>query len=278
MSLLDSVTSVLLVHAHPDDETIGTGGLIAHLASRGIRITLVTATRGERGEVVAGPLDALAGTPALAEQRELELELAAVTLGVGERFWLGVAPARAPGLPARRYRDSGMDWIRPGLAGPALDSDADALARAPLDDVTADLAAVLQHVQPSLVISYDATGGYGHPDHVRVHDAAVAASRRLAIPYAEILDTPAADAEWFGFEAQHDTLVVALRCHASQLTVDGEYIVHSGGQRDPIRTAVGLRLRQPKTPRENTSGRPVGGLMRSNKTACDRTDGGDAGN
>ena len=243
MSILETVTSVLLVHAHPDDETIGTGGLIAHLASRGIRISLVTATRGERGEVVAGPLSALVGTPALAEERERELERAAVTLGVSERFWLGVAPARAPGLAARRYRDSGMEWIRPGLAGPSSDSDADALARAPLDDVTADLAAVLQHLQPSLVISYDATGGYGHPDHVRVHDAALAASRRLAIPYAEILDTPAADAEWCGFEAQRDTLVAALRCHASQLTVDGEYIVHSGGQRDPIRTAVGLRLR-----------------------------------
>ena len=243
MSILDTVTSVLLVHAHPDDETIGTGGLIAHLSSRGIRISLVTATRGERGEVVAGPLSAFVGTPALAEERERELERAAATLGVSERFWLGVAPARAPGLPARRYRDSGMEWIRPGLAGPAHDSDADALARAPLVDVTADLAAVLQHVRPSLVISYDATGGYGHPDHVRVHDAALAASRKLAIPYAEILDTPEADAEWFGFEAQHDILVAALGCHASQLTVDGEYIVHSGGQRDPIRTAVGLRLR-----------------------------------
>jgi N-acetyl-1-D-myo-inositol-2-amino-2-deoxy-alpha-D-glucopyranoside deacetylase len=243
MSILDTVTSVLLVHAHPDDETIGTGGLIAHLASRGVRISLVTATRGERGEVVAGPLFAFVGTPALAEERERELERAAVTLGVSERFWLGVAPARAPGLATRRYRDSGMEWIRPGLAGPAPDSDADALARAPLDDVTSDLAAVLQHAQPSLVISYDATGGYGHPDHVRVHDAALAASRGLAIPYAEILDTPAADAEWFGFEAQRDTLVAALRCHASQLTVDGEYVVHSGGQRDPIRTAVGLRLR-----------------------------------
>ncbi len=251
MSLLDAVTSVLLVHAHPDDETISTGGLIAYLASRGIRVSLVTATRGERGEVVAGPLSALAGTPDLADERERELERATVALGVTARFWLGEAPARVPGLAPRRYLDSGMEWIRPGLAGPAPDSDTEALARAPLADVTNDIMAVLEHEQPHLVISYDATGGYGHPDHVRVHDAALAASRLLSIPYAEILDAPTADAEWFDLQAQHDTVVAALRCHASQLSVDqlgvdelgvdGDFIVHSGGQRDRIRTAIGLR-------------------------------------
>ncbi|TFD52658.1 GlcNAc-PI de-N-acetylase [Cryobacterium sp. Hh7] len=243
MSILDAVRSVLFVHAHPDDETIGTGGLIAYLASRGIRITLVTATRGERGEVVAGPLAALVGTAALAEERERELERAARTLGINAGVWLGEAPARAPGLAPRHYRDSGMEWIRPGLAGPATDSAADALARAPLTEVTADLVAVLQHVQPSLVISYDRTGGYGHPDHVRVHDAALAASRALAIPYAEILHSPTEDAEWFDLDAHRATVVAALRCHASQLSVDGDFIVHSGGQREPIRPSVGLRLR-----------------------------------
>ena len=243
MNIFHSVTSVLFVHAHPDDETISTGGLIAHLTSRNIRVSLVTATRGERGEVVAGPLSPLAGTIALAQERERELARAAVTLGVDQSFWLGEAPARAPGLPPRRYRDSGMQWIRPGLAGPAPDSETDALARAPLAEVTRDLVAVLQHLRPDLVISYDATGGYGHPDHVRVHDAALAASRSLTIRYAEILDTPAADAEWFDLDAERDTVVAALRCHASQLTVHGDDIVHSGGQRDAIRTAIGLRLR-----------------------------------
>jgi len=247
MSILDSVTSVLLVHAHPDDETISTGGLIAYLTSRGTRIGLVTATRGERGEVVAGPLSALVGSPALAEERERELERAARTLGVNEGFWLGEGPARTAGLPPRRYRDSGMEWIRPGLAGPAPDSDTDALALAPVAEVTADLLAVLQHVQPDLVISYDQTGGYGHPDHVRVHDAALAASRTLTIPYAEVVETRDTAAEWFDLEPYRDTVTAALRCHASQLSVDGEYIVHSGGQREPIRTAVGLRLREPGT-------------------------------
>ncbi|TFD86791.1 PIG-L deacetylase family protein [Cryobacterium serini] len=252
MSILDSVTSVLFVHAHPDDETIGTGGLIAELASRGIRITLVTATRGERGEVVAGPLSALAETAALAQEREHELQRAARILGINEGFWLGEAPARASGLPERRYRDSGMEWIRPGVAGPAPDSQADAFARAPLDEVTADLVAVLQHVHPSLVISYDRTGGYGHPDHVRVHDAALSASRSLAIPYAEIIHSPEADAEWFELDSQLGPVVAALRCHASQLTVDGDFIVHSGGQRDPIRSSIGLRLLYAPSPKSRT--------------------------
>jgi N-acetyl-1-D-myo-inositol-2-amino-2-deoxy-alpha-D-glucopyranoside deacetylase len=242
MSILDSVTSVLLVHAHPDDETISTGGLIAHLAGLGIRVGLVTATRGERGEVVAGPLSALAGTAALSEQRERELERAARTLGVTESFWLGYTPARAPGLAPRCYRDSGMEWIRPGLAGPAADSDAEALARAPLAEVTADVVAVLRYAQPSLVISYDRTGGYGHPDHVRTHDATLAASRALMLPYAEILDSPAADVDWFDLESYHDAVTAALRCHASQLTVDGDFLVHSGGQREPIRPSMGLRV------------------------------------
>jgi N-acetyl-1-D-myo-inositol-2-amino-2-deoxy-alpha-D-glucopyranoside deacetylase len=233
---------VLFVHAHPDDETISTGALIAYLASRGIRVSLVTATRGERGEVVPGPLSALLGTPALAEERERELERAVFALGVDEGFWLGEAPARVAGLPPRRYRDSGMQWTRPGLAGPAADSEADALARAPLTEVTNDLVAVLQHFSPSLVISYDQTGGYGHPDHVRVHDAALAASRYVGIRFAEIVETRTADAEWFDLETQRDTVMAALRCHASQLTVAGDTIVHSGGQRDPIRTAIGLRL------------------------------------
>ena len=243
MNLLDSVTSVLLVHAHPDDETIGTGGLIAHLASRGIRVTLLTATRGERGDVVSGPLAALAGTAALAEERERELQRATRILGVEQAFWLGEAPARAPALPPRRYLDSGMEWIRPGLAGPSADSDAEALARSPIDEVTDDIVALLTFAPPDLVISYDRTGGYGHPDHVRVHDAALAASIKRSLPYAEIVHAPAPGAQWYELEAFRGTVTAALHCHASQVTVDGDFLVHSGGQRDRIRASVGLRRR-----------------------------------
>lgn len=242
MSLLDGQRSVLFVHAHPDDETISTGALIAECVARGSRVFLLTCSRGERGEVVAGPLTALAGTAELAEEREHELERATGILGITEKFWLGEPPARAAGLPPRRYRDSGMVWIRPGLAGPADDAAEDALSVAPLAEVAADIAALILRLRPSLVVSYDDGGGYGHPDHVRAHDAARLASQTTGTAFAEVLETPAADGEWFDLP-QHLTVVTdALRAHASQLTVHGTEIVHSGGQREAITTSAGLRL------------------------------------
>ncbi|MFO7689828.1 MAG: PIG-L family deacetylase, partial [Cryobacterium sp.] len=101
--VLTGVTSVLFVHAHPDDETITTGALLSDLVARGVRVWLLTATRGERGEVVSGPLSALAGTTALAAERERELQCATAALGVTERFWLGDRPARALHRTPRRY-------------------------------------------------------------------------------------------------------------------------------------------------------------------------------
>jgi N-acetyl-1-D-myo-inositol-2-amino-2-deoxy-alpha-D-glucopyranoside deacetylase len=240
-SILTGVTSVLFAHAHPDDETLTSGGLIAELVSRGIRVTLLTASRGERGEVVAGALPQISGADALTRERERELAGAVSTLGIAAHHWLGEAPARAVGLDPRRYRDSGMSWIGPGLAGPAADASADSLWLASLVEVTADVAALIARVQPSLVISYDSEGGYGHPDHVRVRDAALAASVASGTPFAELVHIPAPDVEWFELEHQRDTVVAALRFHASQLTVDGTDVVHSGGQREPIITSVGLR-------------------------------------
>lgn len=240
-SILTGVTSVLFAHAHPDDETLTSGGLIAELASRGIRVTLLTASRGERGEVVAGALPQISGADALTRERERELAGAVSTLGIAARHWLGEVPARAVGLDPRRYRDSGMSWIGPGLAGPAADASADSLWLASLVEVTADVAALIARVQPSLVISYDSEGGYGHPDHVRMRDAALAASVASGTPFAELVHVPAPDVEWFELEHQRDTVVAALRFHASQLTVDATDVVHSGGQREPIITSVGLR-------------------------------------
>ncbi|MFC5928702.1 GlcNAc-PI de-N-acetylase [Cryobacterium melibiosiphilum] len=239
-SILDGCCSALFVHAHPDDETISTGALIAELVARGIRVTLLTATRGERGEVVAGPLTGLEGTVELAAERERELQRATDALGIAERFWLGEIPAQEPSRSPRRYRDSGMEWIRPGLAGPANDVDEDALVRAPLVEVVTDVAALMRHVEPDLVISYDNGGGYGHPDHVRVHEAAVQASAECRIRFAEIASTPGARVEWFELEEHRATVTAALRQHASQLTVDGTEIVHSGGQRETITTSIGL--------------------------------------
>ena len=242
MSILDGLASVLFVHAHPDDETISTGALIAELVARGVRVSLLTASRGERGEVVPGALSGLEGTEALSAAREQELQCATDALGIAKQFWLGTPPARAAGLAPRIYRDSGMQWIRPGVAGPAADSGEEALTTAPLAEVAKDVAALIEQLKPALVISYDDEGGYGHPDHVRVHEATIAACRVQGVPFAEILHAPVTDTEWYSLDNRLDTVTRALRCHASQLTVDGTHIVHSGGQRESIVTSVGLRI------------------------------------
>ena len=239
--MLRGARSVLFVHAHPDDETIGTGALMSELAARGVRVCLLTATRGERGEVVPGALSDLEGTSALADQRERELRGATTALGVTERFWLGDRLARAADREPRRYRDSGMVWVQAGLAGPAPDAAADALAVASLTEVARDVAALIAQLQPELVVSYDHGGGYGHPDHVRTREAALAASRDSGTPFAEIVDGPGPGTDWYDFPGRLATVTAALRCHATQLSVHGEFIVHSGGQRERIRTAVGLR-------------------------------------
>jgi N-acetyl-1-D-myo-inositol-2-amino-2-deoxy-alpha-D-glucopyranoside deacetylase len=240
--------TVLFAHAHPDDETLASGALIAELVDRGARVVLVTATRGERGEVVDGPLRSLAGTSALASHRESELAAACRALGVAEHFWLGTGPAARPET-STRYVDSGMRWVREGLAGPAHDVSPGAFSLAPLDDVADDLAALIGHVSPDLLVSYDHGGGYGHPDHLRMHEAALVAARRSGVPFAELvhhradLDPLDEDSVWFPLEHRLSIVTAALSEHASQLTVDGQQLVHSGGQREDITTSVGLRLR-----------------------------------
>lgn len=242
-SLLDAARTVLFVHAHPDDETLATGALILELVARGIRVALVTATRGERGEVVPALRDVIgADECALTRTREQELRCAVERLGVSQAYLLGRAPARASGRPERRYEDSGMRWIRPGLAGPAPDVSPLALSAAPLEEVVDDLRSLIATVEPDLVISYDDNGGYGHPDHVRVRDAARRAAAATGVAFAELLTEPEPDAEWLELGRHLPALREALHCHATQLTVDGEHVIHSGGQREPIVTSVGLRL------------------------------------
>jgi N-acetyl-1-D-myo-inositol-2-amino-2-deoxy-alpha-D-glucopyranoside deacetylase len=242
VSILDGVRTVLIVHAHPDDETLATGALILELRARDMRVALVTATRGERGEVVAALRDSIdADERHLTRRREQELRGAVERLGVTEAYLLGEPPARAPGLPARRYRDSGMRWIRPGLAGPMPDVPPDALCAAPLPEVVADVGALLQTVRPDLVISYDDNGGYGHPDHRRIRAAAERAAAERGLSFAELVLHDSSGVEWFETPNRLAEVRSALACHSSQLTVDGDEIVHSGGQREPIRTSVGLR-------------------------------------
>jgi N-acetyl-1-D-myo-inositol-2-amino-2-deoxy-alpha-D-glucopyranoside deacetylase len=243
VSVVDDARTVLFVHAHPDDETLATGGLIAELVDRGVGVLLVTATRGERGEVVKGVLSDDVDPTTLSTIREAELTSACSILGIGERYWLGTAPARARGLTERRYRDSGMSWIRPGLAGPSPDVTSDALVSAPLDEVTADLVALIGATRPSLVVGYDDGGGYGHPDHVRMHDATVAACQATATPLAEVVAEQGDGIEWFELEHRLPVVTAALEAHATQVRVDGSDVVHSGGQRHAIPTSIGLRRR-----------------------------------
>lgn len=223
----------VFAHAHPDDETLASGVLIAHLLEAGHEVFVLTATRGEQGEVVPGPWAHLAGTPGLVARREAELAGALRELGVTGSAWLGA--------PGRIYRDSGMVWIRPGLAGPADHTDSGALSVAPLEDVAADIASYAASVGADVLVSYDADGGYGHPDHVRMHEASVTAARQLGIAFRALVNSPGDGVEWFVLDEYLPKAVAALNHHQTQLTVDGDSVVHSGGQREPVLTRVGLR-------------------------------------
>ena len=236
----------VFLHAHPDDETLATGALLAWLVDRGDHVAVVTATRGERGEVVPGPLSALAGTPALVAHREGELAEALRVLGVAEHAFLGTPPARAAGSAPRRYTDSGMRWLDSAetLAGPGEAAGPDSLTAAPLDEAAADLAAYLTSFGADALVSYDVHGGYGHPDHVASHHIAVAAARLARVPLFEVVSEPllpATRAREYALPQYLDRVREALGHHASQLTVDGEEIVYVGGQRQPILTTFWLR-------------------------------------
>ncbi|HEY0487406.1 MAG TPA: N-acetyl-1-D-myo-inositol-2-amino-2-deoxy-alpha-D-glucopyranoside deacetylase [Mycobacteriales bacterium] len=153
--------SLLLVHAHPDDETIGTGATMARYAAEGARVTLVTCTLGEEGEVRVPRYAELAADRAdqLGGYRIAELAEACRALGVTDHRFLG-----APG----RYRDSGMMGL------PANDSPR-AFWQADLDEAAALLVEVIREVRPQVVVTYDPNGFYGHPDHIQAHRVAMRA-------------------------------------------------------------------------------------------------------
>jgi N-acetyl-1-D-myo-inositol-2-amino-2-deoxy-alpha-D-glucopyranoside deacetylase len=153
---------LLLVHAHPDDESLATGGTIARYAAAGVRVTVVTCTLGEHGEIIGEELAGLAAERAdqLGGYRLTELRAACSALRVSAHHFLG-------GLG--RWRDSGM-------AGTAANADPRAFAGGDLDEQAAQLAAILRAEQPDVVVSYDPNGGYGHPDHIRAHEVTMAAT------------------------------------------------------------------------------------------------------
>jgi N-acetyl-1-D-myo-inositol-2-amino-2-deoxy-alpha-D-glucopyranoside deacetylase len=147
------VSTLLLVHAHPDDESIATGGVMAKAHDEGHRVVLVTATRGEVGEIAV--LDEAETRPRLGEVREAELRKACEILGVDRLEFLG-------------YRDSGME-------GTEDNDDPRRFHRAPLVDAAMHLAVILREEKPDVVVTYGPEGSYGHPDHIKAHEVTVAA-------------------------------------------------------------------------------------------------------
>lgn len=184
--------ALLAVHAHPDDETLSTGALLATWADAGRPVTVVTCTRGERGEVIPPDLAHLASDPAaLAAHRETELAAALAALGVVDHLFLDqLALDRVPvdqtddaGLAPARYEDSGMVWVGPAQAGPGSTSPR-AFVRVPVADAAARLATVIRDRRPDVVVGYEPGGGYGHPDHVHAHRVMRAAVAAAAEPDA----------------------------------------------------------------------------------------------
>lgn len=144
--------TILAIYAHPDDEVLGAGGSLALAAAAGVNVVIVIATRGEAGEIQRPEL----ATPeTLAKVREEEMRCSARALGASHLIFLN-------------YRDSGMEG--------ALDNHhPDAFINAAPQEVVAQLVAIIRHVRPQAVITFEPYGGYGHPDHKAIHHHTIAA-------------------------------------------------------------------------------------------------------
>ncbi|MFJ4710823.1 N-acetyl-1-D-myo-inositol-2-amino-2-deoxy-alpha-D-glucopyranoside deacetylase [Streptomyces sp. NPDC088785] len=159
---------LLLVHAHPDDESINNGATMAAYAADGVHVTLVTCTLGEEGEVIPDELAHLAPDREnlLGPHRIGELAAAMKELGVTDHRFLG-----GPG----RFRDSGM-------MGAEQNARPGSFWSADLDEAAAHLVAVVREIRPQVLVTYDPDGGYGHPDHIQAHRVAQRAADLAAEP------------------------------------------------------------------------------------------------
>ena len=157
---------MLLVHAHPDDESINQGATMAKYVARGTQVTLVTCTLGEEGEVLVPDLEHLAShrEDSLGQHRVRELADAMRELGVTDYRFLG---------GEGKYRDSGMVWHADGHAVAGEDVKEGTFWRADLTEAAADLVSVIREVRPQVLVTYDEFGGYGHPDHIQAHRVAM---------------------------------------------------------------------------------------------------------
>ena len=156
--VITAARRMLLVHAHPDDETIGSGTLMAKYAAEGAHVTLVTCTLGEEGEILLPEIANLAADQddALGPYRIVELADAMRALGVSDHRFLG---------EAGKYRDSGM-------MGAPQNTNPDCFWQADLLAAANELVPVIREVRPQVVVTYDEFGAYGHPDHIQAHRVA----------------------------------------------------------------------------------------------------------
>jgi N-acetyl-1-D-myo-inositol-2-amino-2-deoxy-alpha-D-glucopyranoside deacetylase len=243
---------LLLVHAHPDDETINNGVTMAKYAALGAQVTLVTCTRGEEGEVLVNELANLASDKddKLGEHREIELKDAMDELGIKDFRFLGA--------PSKKWRDSGM------MGTPANDRD-DVFWQADLDEASNELLKIILEIKPQVLITYDEFGGYGHPDHIKAHRVAMRAAELAAnqgwqvnkiywntmprsVIQMGIEKMKEVGSDFFGAEsaddlpfAKPDELVstvvnapeyvpaklAAMKAHATQISVDGPFFALS---------------------------------------------------
>ncbi|MFJ7332254.1 N-acetyl-1-D-myo-inositol-2-amino-2-deoxy-alpha-D-glucopyranoside deacetylase [Streptomyces sp. NPDC101110] len=250
---------LLLVHAHPDDESIINGATMARYAAEGAHVTLVTCTLGERGEVIPPELAHLSGA-ALGQHRRRELTAALTELGVRDFRLLG---------GAGRYSDSGM-------MGLPDNDDPGCFWQADIDEAAGHLVEVIREVRPQVLVTYDENGGYGHPDHIQAHRVAMravqlSADAGLPVPkvywnrvprpvleesfarlredlsgtsftkVADIDDVPGVVPEERVTTAIDGTAhaaakAAAMRAHVTQITVDGPYFVLSNELAQPILT------------------------------------------
>ncbi|GAA3213762.1 PIG-L family deacetylase [Actinocorallia longicatena] len=156
--------TLMAVHAHPDDEVLGTGGVLAKAAAAGIRTVLVTCTNGEQGDGPGGVKPGEEGHDphAVRETRLAELAESAKILGIEHVELLG-------------HQDSGMDGWDANHAEHSF-------ANVDFDSAVAQVEKLMEHYRPQVVVTYDDNGGYGHPDHIQAHRVAVAATERTGIP------------------------------------------------------------------------------------------------
>jgi N-acetyl-1-D-myo-inositol-2-amino-2-deoxy-alpha-D-glucopyranoside deacetylase len=240
---------ILLVHAHPDDETINNGATMAKYAAGGAGVTLITCTRGEEGEVLVPGLVHLASSDQdqLGTHREGELALAMKELGISDFRFLGA--------PLVKFRDSGMMGTEPN-------NNPDVFWQADIETASQYLVEVIEEVKPHILITYDEFGGYGHPDHIQAHRIAMRASEIAnwqiqkiywntmpkSVLAQGITKMKEIGSDFFGAEtvddlpfAKDDSLVTtlvdgskfvdsklaAMKAHETQITLDGPFFALS---------------------------------------------------